>query len=197
MSFAAVLLAGGMSRRMGCDKPMLTWNGNTLLAHQALTLRKAGARELLLSCRPDQTRRLEGFILVTDSALDAGPAAALADAWRVTTAEVLLSLAVDLPRMPADYLREMALGALQQGRSVIPMLGGRYEPLAAAWHRSCLPQLVGAEGRSLQWVCTTLAKMDFLTPREVTDGEARLFENLNTPADYRRLLGTDQTNPAS
>lgn len=197
MSFAAVLLAGGMSRRMGRDKPALAWDGNTLLAHQALTLQKTGAGQFLLSCRPDQAWRLEGFVLVLDSELDAGPAAALADAWRATTAEVLLALAVDLPRMPADYLREMALGALQQGRSVIPMLGGRYEPLAAAWHRSCLPQLIDAAGRSLQGICSTLAKMDLLTPRDVSDGETRLFENLNTPADYQRLSEADGLSPAS
>jgi molybdopterin-guanine dinucleotide biosynthesis protein A len=39
----------------------------------------------------------------------------------------------------------------------------------------------------LQSICAVLAKLDLLTPREVTDGEARLFENVNTPADYERL----------
>jgi molybdopterin-guanine dinucleotide biosynthesis protein A len=105
----------------------------------------------------------------------------------VTNADVLLVLAVDCPRLPSDYLRELALGALQQERSVIPVLGGRYEPLAAAWHRSCVVEFFGAEGRSLQSICGVLAKLDLITPREVTDGEARLFENVNTPADYERL----------
>lgn len=187
MSFAAVLLAGGASRRMGRDKPALAWNGSTLLDHQARTLRLTGAQQFLLSCRADQTRQLEGFGLVVDSEINAGPAAALADAWRATTAEVLLVLAVDLPRMPADYLREMALAALQQGRSVVPLLVGCYEPLAAAWHRSCLVEFYSAAGRSLQGICATLAKRELLSPREVSDGESQLFENVNTPDDYQRL----------
>jgi molybdopterin-guanine dinucleotide biosynthesis protein A len=187
VNFSAVLLAGGVSRRMGRDKPALTWSGATLLVHQTHVLRRTGAAQLLLSRRPGQAWLVEGFELVTDSELDAGPAAALADVWRATHAPVLLALAVDLPQMPSEYLREMAVGALQQERSVVPMLAGRYEPMAAAWHRSCLPDFFNAAGRSLQSICATLAKRDLLTPREVSDGEAHLFENLNTPEDYERL----------
>jgi molybdopterin-guanine dinucleotide biosynthesis protein A len=174
---------------MGRDKSTLNWGDGTLLAHQARTLRLAGAQQLLVSRRPDQAGQLEGFTLVTDSESGAGPAAALADAWRATNTDVLLALAVDLPRMPADYLREMALGAMQQERSVVPVLGGRYEPLAAAWHRSSLLEFAGAAGGSLQSICAMLARMDLLTPREVSDGEAQLFENVNTAADYERLGG--------
>ena len=187
MSFSAVLLAGGMSRRMGRDKSALNWNDASLLAHQARVLQLTGAQQLLLSHRPDQAFELSGFTLVRDSEAGAGPAAAIADVWRETNCQVLLSLAVDLPRMPPDYLHEMAVGALQQERSVVPMLAGRYEPLAAAWHRSCLARFFGAAGKSLQGICATLAAENLLTVRQVSDGEAQLFENLNTPADYERL----------
>ena len=187
MNLSAVLLAGGASRRMGRDKPSLAWSGVNLLVHQAKTLRLTGAQQLLLSRRPGQTWLIEGFGLVTDSEFDAGPAAALADVWRATNAHILVALAVDLPQMPPEYLREMAVGAMQQERSVVPMLAGRYEPLAAAWHRSCLAEFFGSAGRSLQSICATLAKQGLLTTREVSDGEARLFENLNTPEDYDRL----------
>jgi molybdenum cofactor guanylyltransferase len=188
MSFTAVLLAGGRSRRMGQDKSALPWGDATLLAHQARTLRTTGAQQFLLSGRVDQALALEGFSIVPDSESGAGPAAALADAWRLTSAEVLLALATDLPRMPAAYLRELAVGALQQQRSVVPVVGGRYEPLAAAWHRSCLVEFVDAAGRSLQSICAALVARDLLTPRQVSDGEAQLFENVNTPEDYARVL---------
>ena len=195
MSFAAVLLAGGASLRMGRDKPALTWSGQSLLAHQGQTLRATGADQFMLSRQVAQPWALDGFLVITDSDLNGGPAAALADAWRMAHADVLLALAVDLPKMPPDYLREMALGALQQGRSVVPRLAGRYEPLAAAWHRSCLPEFFSATGRSFQGICASLAQSDLLTPREVSDGEAQLFANLNTSADYDRLgedVGSDR-----
>lgn len=189
MSFSAVLLAGGASRRMGRDKSTLFWKGSTLMVHQADILRRTGAHQFLLSGRDNQAGLVKGFSLVKDSEAGAGPAAALADAWRETDSSVLLALAVDLPRMPPDYLRELAIGAVQQERSVVPMLSGRYEPLAAAWHRSCMSEFFGAAGRSLQSICATLAKMELITVREVSDGEAQLFENINTPDDYARMGG--------
>jgi molybdopterin-guanine dinucleotide biosynthesis protein A len=187
MNFSAVLLAGGASTRMGRDKSTLYWNGATLLAHQATILRETGASQLLLSGRAEQAELITGFSLVKDSQSNAGPAAALADAWRVASTDVLLVLAVDCPRILPDYLRELALGALQQERSVVPVRGGRYEPLAAAWHRSCLMEFFDPGGRSLQSICAALAKTELLTVREVTDGEGQLFENINTPDDYERL----------
>jgi len=107
--------------------------------------------------------------------------------WRETKCDVLLTLAVDVPRVPVDYLRELALAAVQRERSVVPMRAGNFEPLAAAWHRSCLPEFSGAAGRSLQNICLTLVANDLLTPRQVSDGEARLFDNMNTPEDYHRI----------
>src|SRR5207248_11712495 len=117
--------------RMGRDKSTLYWNGATLLVHQASLLRQTGAQQLLLSGRMEQISMVEGFTLVTDTEAEAGPAAALADTWRETNANVLIALGVDLPRIPPEYLRELALAALQQERSVVPMLAGRYEPLVA------------------------------------------------------------------
>jgi molybdopterin-guanine dinucleotide biosynthesis protein A len=188
MNFSAVLLAGGASRRMGRDKATLYWKGASLLVHQAGILRQTGAQQLLVSGRTEQIS-LEGFTLVTDIEAGAGPAAALADTWRETNSPVLIALAIDSPRIPAEYLRELALAALQQERSIIPMLAGRYEPLAAAWHRSCVSEFFGSAGRSLQSICGMLAKANLITVREVSDGEAQLFDNINTPDDYERLGG--------
>jgi molybdopterin-guanine dinucleotide biosynthesis protein A len=174
---------------MGRDKSTLYWNGTTLLVHQAEILRLTGAHQLLLSGRGGQSNSVPGFSVVEDSENLAGPAAALADVWRATNAQVLVVLPVDVPRIPPDYLRDLALGALQQERSVVPVRSGLYEPLVAAWHRSCLTEFFGSAGRSLQSICANLAKMDLITVREVTDGESQLFENINTPADYERLGG--------
>src|SRR3954464_3744529 len=138
VKFSAVLVAGGASRRMGRDKSTLYWNGASLLVHQASLLRQTGAQQLLLSGRMEQITMIEGFTLITDTEVEAGPAAALADTWRETHSPVLIALGVDSPRIPPEYLREPALAAIQQERSVVPVLAGRYEPLVAAWHRSCV-----------------------------------------------------------
>ena len=39
---AAILLAGGESSRMGAPKPLLEWNGQTLIEYQLGQLKEAG-----------------------------------------------------------------------------------------------------------------------------------------------------------
>ena len=129
------------------------------------------------------------FRVVIDARPDSGPAAALDDAWRATRADVLVVLALDMPRMSADYLRELAASAQRQERSVVPMRSGFYEPLAAAWHRSCLVAFDRVVNRPLQEICAELAKRELLAARNVSDGEARLFENMNTREEYARASG--------
>lgn len=193
MSFAAVLLAGGGSRRMGRDKAGLAWGGVTLLAHQAATLRATGASELLVSCRAEQVAARVAelgaeFRVVVDVHPDSGPAAALDDAWRATRADVLLVLALDLPRMNAEYLRELVARAQTLERSVVPVHSGLFEPLAAAWHRSCLVAFDQVRHRPVKEICAELVKRELLVTREVTDGEGALFANVNTPEEYERVV---------
>jgi molybdenum cofactor guanylyltransferase len=186
MSLAALLLAGGYSRRMGSDKASLPWGNSTLLKHQADTLRATGAREWLLSCRSEQEFTLHGFKRVTDTEPGGGPMAALANAWNHTQAEVLLVLAVDLPLVPAVWLKQLAILADREGQSILPAREAHYEPLSAAWHRSCLPHMhfaLNSKQRSFRFLCTELATHGKLRKIVAGEKEAGWLTNLNRPVD--------------
>ena len=186
MKHAAVLLTGGFSRRMGSDKALLPWRGSVLLDHQADILRATEAAELILACRSDQSFALPDFRKVTDAVPGAGPMAALADIWTGTTAEILLVLAVDMPFVPAARLRELAGLADRGGCTVVTNGYGRYEPLAAAWHRSCLPAMrraLAAGQRSIQPLCTELLAAGLLRPVASGGVASGWLANLNRPAD--------------
>ena len=45
---SAILLAAGVSRRMGQLKALLDWHGRSLIIHQIVTLREAGADEVVV-----------------------------------------------------------------------------------------------------------------------------------------------------
>jgi len=54
MSFAAVLLCGGRSTRMGRDKAFLDWDGRPLWQVQLEKLQQLAPQRLLISCREEQ-----------------------------------------------------------------------------------------------------------------------------------------------
>ena len=47
-STSAILLAAGVSRRMGTLKALLDWRGRPLIIHQIVALREAGADEVIV-----------------------------------------------------------------------------------------------------------------------------------------------------
>ncbi|SDS17896.1 molybdenum cofactor guanylyltransferase [Opitutus sp. GAS368] len=186
MSHTAVLFAGGYSHRMGRDKAGLTWGDRRLLEHQADTLRATDPQELILSCRPEQPFALPDFVRVDDGEPGAGALVALAGLWVLHPAEVLLVLAVDMPLIPATWLRALAHLAENEGRAVVPRRASGYEPLAAAWHLSCLPELRAAQlsgQRSFQALCTRLEAAGNLREISAENFPPEWLTNLNTPED--------------
>lgn len=185
---AGVLLAGGRARRMGCDKATMPWGDRTLGEHQAAKLAASGAWPLRLACRREQRWTPRGFIRIEDEDAHGGALAALVGAGEKIEATVLVVLAVDLPLVPVDLLIKLTRAASEAGMSVVPVRAGRFEPLAAAWHRSAWPALRAAlaAGQPLQQVCAALQAAGRLRPHALARAETQWLTNLNTPADWKR-----------
>jgi molybdopterin-guanine dinucleotide biosynthesis protein A len=181
LGFSAVLLAAGRSLRMGADKALLTCAGEPLWRRQWRVLEQAGAGEILLSVRLDQTWVPAGVGTVTDAVPDAGPLAGIAAALARSHGSHLLVLAVDLPRMePAWFARLAVRCGPDQG--AVGRRGGFFEPLAAIYPRGMLPVAETALARgdySLQKLITTAG--DLMAVHEITAAEAPWFTNWNEP----------------
>src|SRR5438874_930496 len=110
MDFAAVLLAAGRSTRMGRDKALLEVDGVPLWQRQRDLLASLGAAEIFLSVRPEQewSHRAPGFAaLLYDDLPNAGPMSGITAALERTTHSHVAVLAIDLPRMDADWFRDL------------------------------------------------------------------------------------------
>jgi molybdopterin-guanine dinucleotide biosynthesis protein A len=159
MIFSAVILAGGLSHRMGRDKVWLELDGQPLLVRQLETARAAGAAEILISGRAGvDYGGLNGRILL-DEFPHAGPLAGLERALAEASFPLLLALAVDMPHVTPVFLREM-LGGCDSNRGVVPQVEKRLEPLAAFYPRAChsrarslLQEQRGASPRQLAREC--------------------------------------------
>ena len=133
MDFAAALIAGGESRRMGTDKALLTvtWRAQQmpLWKRQLSVLEELKPNQLILS---GPQRPGSHVVAISDRWTSAGPLAGIATCLDVCANEFLLALAVDLPRIESWCLRRLLLHSTN-GCGVVPVREGRYEPLSAVY----------------------------------------------------------------
>ena len=180
MRFSAVLLAGGKSSRMGCDKALLEIDGEPLWRRQLATLRAIEPEQLLVS----GPNRGEGET-VADEIVDAGPLGGVAAALANCTAPLLVVLAVDLPRITPAFLRTL-LALCDSGRGVVPCGAEFFEPLAAIYP-AVAAEMARAQLRrgqfSMQEFVRTAMRSGWLLERKLAPEEVPLFANMNTPRD--------------
>ncbi len=122
MRNTAILLAAGLSTRMGRSKPLLDWQGQPLVVYQARQLQLAGVDELIVVTGNESAaveRTLEGLNvnIARNADFREGRATSVkAGALAVAgTPDAILLLNVDQPRHAA------VIGALLEGHQ---LLGG-------------------------------------------------------------------------
>jgi molybdopterin-guanine dinucleotide biosynthesis protein A len=187
--FSAVLLAGGKSSRMGRDKAFVEIEGVPLWRRQLLLLRELRPKEIFIS-GPGRAEWLnEGCIIIQDLKTDIGPLAGLAAGLQRCSTNLLLVLAVDLPHITLDYLRQL-LANCSDGIGSVPKSLDRFEPLAAVYPTTSLPVAQGcleSGDHSLQHFVARCVSEELVRPKEIAANERDLFLNLNRPEDLETL----------
>jgi molybdopterin-guanine dinucleotide biosynthesis protein A len=187
-SFAAALLVGGRSSRMGRDKALLEWKGRSLWREQARKLSELSPARLLLSCREEQglDAGSEHAETILDPPGNPGPLGAIARCLEVAGMPLLV-LAVDMPDMTAVFLR----GLLSEWGGQESGLVGRskygFEPLAAIYPQRALLLLrdqIAIQNYRMQSALNILVEEGIMRVREVSQAELPLFRNANTPEEY-------------
>jgi molybdopterin-guanine dinucleotide biosynthesis protein A len=185
VSFSAVLLAGGESRRMGTDKATFLFRGKPLWQIQLETLRKLRPKEIFVSARIDPPWRREDVLFVADVPPSRGPLSGVAASLvKIHTAH-LLALAIDMPFMSENYLRSIC-DAVGPRQGVVAKIDNRAEPLAAVYPREAeidfRTALAGTDF-SMQNVVRLLVRSGKLQEISVTKQERGLFRNVNNASD--------------
>jgi len=105
MKFLGVILTGGKSQRMGQDKALMDWQGQTWMSHMAELLLAAGADDILV-CGPQSTP----FVNLCDHFVDSGPLGGIHAALKYALSkqrQPLLIAPVDIPSATADDLKAL------------------------------------------------------------------------------------------
>ncbi len=170
---------------MGKDKAFLEIDGVPLWQRQIQLLESLAPKQIFIAgpSRAEWTRA--GCKVISDAQINAGPLAGLIAGLRACESQFLLALAVDLPRMTADCLKDL-LKFCAHDCGVVPMTDG-LEPLAAIYPSAAraLAEEQLAQGRySLQQFVRRCLDDGFMREQLIASEDAALFLNLNTPADW-------------
>jgi molybdopterin-guanine dinucleotide biosynthesis protein A len=187
-SFSAVLLAGGRSTRMGHDKVLLTMPGSDLLLWQwqLRTLEELQPENIFWSGpgRPG----LPGHVrIISDDVENAGPLAGISACLNLLPSDLLVVLAVDLPRMNAVFLKNL-LARCSPHRGVVARYDEFFEPLAAIYPKGL--HVLAAEhlsqGRyAMHDFIREAMQRELLQALTLDERDFPLFKNLNSVEDLQ------------
>lgn len=188
--WTGLILAGGLSRRMGRDKAILRLGGRTLLQRAVETIRAAGGEPLVVG-RPRPESDVAGAGQTDEllrEAAPAGPLAALRHGIEACGTSRVVALACDLPLVPPDLIRFLA-ERVERVDAVVPRAAGRLQVLAAAYGRGCLKEFDRrlAGGVSSIHECIADLAHEVLEGADLEPfGGPGIFLNVNTPEDLLR-----------
>ncbi len=136
-SIAGVILSGGKNSRMGANKAFLTVEGERLIDRAVGILLEVCDEILVATNEPLEYLDL-GVTVVTDIFKGMGPLAGIHSGLFHARAPRVFVCACDMPYLNAAFIRHMV--SLAEGCDiVVPVRGGRPEPLHAVYDRKCLP----------------------------------------------------------
>ncbi|MBZ4220111.1 MAG: bifunctional molybdenum cofactor guanylyltransferase MobA/molybdopterin-guanine dinucleotide biosynthesis adaptor protein MobB [Chlorobium sp.] len=182
-----LVLAGGYSSRMGCDKALITYHAQNQLVHTAELLQQQ-CNKVFISCREEQsaTYRDYGIPLITDSYLGIGPLGGLLSAQRSIPSAAWVIAACDLPFLDETILKQLCTqrDPLRFATAFRHPDSGRIEPLCTCYEpksrtRVMLQHLEGKNSLS--------AFLNESRIKELVPQESRALQNINDPDGKKKV----------
>lgn len=206
MDAAGFVLAGGRSSRMGRDKALVEFGGQTLVEQAIGTLRAAGLSVSIAGTRPEARPRLESYApVVPDAEPGLGPLGGICTALKFASAHYAVFASVDLPLLPPSLIVYLLHHARVAGTPVmVPSVSAFPQTFPVVLARDALPVIeqevkAGRLGcyAAFEAAATALGQSVSVLPVEVLAQSGQIshpdvlppvywFLNINAPADLVR-----------
>ena len=194
MGVSGIVLAGGLSRRLGRDKAVEPIRGEPLIARVIGRLDSLTDETVVVvnnEARGDELPLPSTAATAVDIYPDSGSLGGIYTGLTAARNDWCIAVGCDMPFLNTELLAHML--TLRQGYdAVVPVLGGYPEPTHAAYSKVCLPHIE----RRLKAGRLKIAgffddvRVKFVSEQEVEafDAERLSFFNVNTPEDLTRAL---------
>lgn len=183
---AAVVLAGGASRRMGTDKAMLTINGRPMI-QQIIDQIQPSFRKVYVSAGKKDLYGFTGCEVIQDATPGEGPLAALASVLERSEYDLNFMTPCDVPDTDQHLVAALMRGIGDADAAVPLSPDGRREPLFAVYRKSALPAIRAAIARGEKRI---ISFYDSVQVKDVFTDSTGWISNLNTSEDYRKYSGS-------
>ncbi len=182
-SMSGIVLAGGLSSRMGQQKLQLPLLGTPLLEWQVNKLKAVGIQDIMIS-GPSELE-VPGTRTVPDEFLRCGPLGGLHACLKAALHPHCLVLGGDVPLVPPQILAQM-VRCHREGVTLLTHCG-KWEPLIAVYDSSLsekIPPLLVSGGASVRKLLerTNIEYFPYLGPEH-------FLLNCNTSSDYGKICG--------
>jgi len=177
---AAIVLAGGLSARMGRDKALLPVEGQPAIAHLCWQLRPHFDEIIVSTNEPAKYSFLEGVTFVEDKQAGKGPLMGLASALKASLYDANFAVACDRPHVDVRALRKL-MRAVRGKDAAVPLdAGKRFQPLYGVYRKNAAAKLETSLANGESSVTRALAACDVA----VISMDDNHFAGFNTREEY-------------
>lgn len=200
MQVSGIILAGGLSSRLGRDKTLLSFNNETLIERTIRVLRDV-VDEIIIASNHTSKYNLPGMVEVPDTFPGMGPLGGMHAGLMTAKHEHAFVISSDMPFFSGELVRFL-LERRGGYDVVVPEIKKRWEPLCAVYSKSCVGHIEKCLYSNVKQVYQFYQHVNVL---KVGEGELaqvgrleEMFYNLNTPEDYGIVMQRTgaETDPA-
>jgi molybdopterin-guanine dinucleotide biosynthesis protein A len=183
MQITGIILAGGLSSRMGTDKALMKIGEKTLLEN-AVEICKPVCSSIIISSNK-QAHKFKEYLLVKDEIPDCGPMGGIYSAIKKSKTNWNFVLSVDSPFVKSTFIK--SLFSEKEGfNCVVPVHPIGKEPLIALYHKNVLPEIEGRikVGENKLHDLFDALNPNFFDSQNWLVKYPNLFYNINRPEDF-------------
>ncbi len=194
MTVSGIVLAGGMSRRLGRDKAVEPVGGKPLISRVISRLNPITDEIVVVVNSEARVQDLPippNTKTVVDIYPDAGSLSGIFSGLTVASGDWGFVVACDMPFLNTELIAYM-LTFRKHHDAVVPTLNGYPEPTHAAYSKACLPyierKLKANQLKIAGFFDDVRVKYVYQDDVDGFDSEHLSFFNVNTPRDLERAL---------
>ena len=188
----AVVLAGGMSRRLGRNKALEPFRGEPLIRRVIRRMSQVASNIIVVANDNERVAELDlpdSVTPVIDEYPGKGSLGGIYTGLRAAPTEWVIFCACDMP-FPSPRLYRALLSKRESNDAVVPVVDGRPEPIHAAYSRACLEPIrvkLAADRLKISGFFHDVSVHYFTEDRvRETDPDLLSFFNINTQQDLEK-----------